>query len=84
LGGRGRLISEFEASLVLQSEFQDSQSYTEKPVSKNKNKNKTNKQTNKKLKKTTVAKLQLRSSNGKNIMVGGQHNMRSCIEGSQC
>jgi hypothetical protein len=33
LGGRGRPISEFEASLEpgLQSEFQDSQGYTEKP-----------------------------------------------------
>jgi hypothetical protein len=31
LGGRGRRNSEFEASLVLQSEFQDSQGYTEKP-----------------------------------------------------
>jgi Sec-independent protein translocase protein TatA len=32
LGGRGRWISEFQASLVyLQSELQDSQSYTEKP-----------------------------------------------------
>jgi hypothetical protein len=31
LGGRGRWISEFEASLVYKSEFQDSQSYTEKP-----------------------------------------------------
>jgi hypothetical protein len=32
LGGRGRQISEFEASLPdLQSEFQDSQDYTEKP-----------------------------------------------------
>jgi hypothetical protein len=31
LGGRGRQISEFEASLVYKSEFQDSQSYTEKP-----------------------------------------------------
>jgi hypothetical protein len=31
-GGRGRWISEFEVSLVyLQSEFQDSQGYTEKP-----------------------------------------------------
>jgi hypothetical protein len=30
LGGRGRRISEFEASLVY-SEFQDSQGYTEKP-----------------------------------------------------
>jgi hypothetical protein len=32
LGGRGRRISEFEASLIqIQSEFQDSQDYTEKP-----------------------------------------------------
>jgi hypothetical protein len=32
LGGRGRRISEFEASLVYRvSEFQDSQDYTEKP-----------------------------------------------------
>jgi hypothetical protein len=31
LGGRGRRISEFEASLVYKSEFQDSQGYTEKP-----------------------------------------------------
>jgi hypothetical protein len=31
LGGRGRWISELEASLVYQSEFQDSQGYTEKP-----------------------------------------------------
>jgi hypothetical protein len=31
LGGRGRRISEFEASLVYRIEFQDSQGYTEKP-----------------------------------------------------
>jgi hypothetical protein len=32
LGGRGRWISEFEASLVYKvSKFQDSQGYTEKP-----------------------------------------------------
>jgi hypothetical protein len=31
LEGRGRRISEFEASLVYRSEFQDSQGYTEKP-----------------------------------------------------
>jgi hypothetical protein len=34
LGGRGRQISEFEASLGLQSESQDSQGYTEKPCLK--------------------------------------------------
>jgi hypothetical protein len=42
LGGRGRWISEFKASLVYKIEFQDSQGYTEKPCLKNK---KTNKQT---------------------------------------
>jgi hypothetical protein len=31
LGGRGRQISVFKASLVYKSEFQDSQGYTEKP-----------------------------------------------------
>jgi hypothetical protein len=30
-GGRGRWISEFEASLVYRGEFQDSKGYTEKP-----------------------------------------------------
>jgi hypothetical protein len=48
LGGRGRQISEFEVSLVgLQSEFQDSKGYTEKPClekkTKKKNKTKRNK-----------------------------------------
>jgi hypothetical protein len=51
LGGRGRQISEFEASLVYR-EFQDSQGYTEKPCLKKQKtkikKQKTNKQTNKK------------------------------------
>jgi hypothetical protein len=31
LGGRGRWISEFKASLVYRVKFQDSQGYTEKP-----------------------------------------------------
>jgi hypothetical protein len=51
LGGRGRRISEFEASLGLQSEFQDSQGYTEKPCLKQ-----TNKQTKTKTKKKTKKK----------------------------
>jgi hypothetical protein len=39
LGGRGRQISEFKASLVYkQSEFQDSQGYTEKPCVEKQNK----------------------------------------------
>jgi hypothetical protein len=46
LGGRGRRISEFKArTQSLQSEFQDSQDYTEKPCLK---KTKPTKQTNKK------------------------------------
>jgi hypothetical protein len=41
LGGRDRWVSEFEASLVsLQSEFQDSQGYTEKPCLEKKKKKK--------------------------------------------
>jgi hypothetical protein len=39
LGGRGRQISEFKASVGLQSEFQDSQGYTEKPCLRNKKQN---------------------------------------------
>jgi hypothetical protein len=53
LGGRGRWISEFEASLV-QSEFQDSQGYTEKPCLKQTNKQTNNKQTNKQTKVSEV------------------------------
>jgi hypothetical protein len=45
LGGRGRWISEFKASLVYKSEFQDSQGYTKKPCIK---------QTNKQTKTTTT------------------------------
>jgi hypothetical protein len=48
LGGRGRQISEFEASLVYKSKFQDSQDYTEKPCLE---KPKTNKQQQKKKEK---------------------------------
>jgi hypothetical protein len=40
LGGRGRWISEFEASLVYRVEFQDSQGYTEKPCLEKPNKKK--------------------------------------------
>jgi hypothetical protein len=42
LGGRGRRISEFEASLIYR-EFQDSQGYTEKPCLEKQNKTKQNK-----------------------------------------
>jgi hypothetical protein len=54
LGGRGRQVSEFEASLGLQSEFQDSQGCTEKPClekKKKKKQNKTNKTKQNKTKK---------------------------------
>jgi hypothetical protein len=40
LGGRGRRISEFEASLVYKVEFQDSQGYTEKPYLEKQKQNK--------------------------------------------
>jgi hypothetical protein len=43
LGGRGRQISEFQASLVYQSELQHSQSYTEKLCLEKQNKTKQNK-----------------------------------------
>jgi hypothetical protein len=43
-GGRGRQISELKAILILQTEFQDSQGFTEKPCLKTKqNKTKQNK-----------------------------------------
>jgi hypothetical protein len=55
LRGRGRWISEFEASLVYKvSEFQDSQGYTEKPCLEEKKKTKKTKQ--KKKLKTLFAK----------------------------
>jgi hypothetical protein len=40
LGGRGRWISEFKASLVYRVEFQGSQGYTEKPCLKKKKRKK--------------------------------------------
>jgi hypothetical protein len=46
LGGRGRQISEFEASLVYRVSSRTAKDTQRNPVSKNKNKNK--KQTNKK------------------------------------
>jgi hypothetical protein len=46
LGGRGRQISEFEASLVYKVSSRTARAIQRNPVSKNKNKNK-NKQTNK-------------------------------------
>jgi hypothetical protein len=53
LGGRGRWISEFEASLVYKVSASDNQGSTEKPcLEKNQNKTKTNKQT----KTTTTTK----------------------------
>jgi hypothetical protein len=48
LGGRGRQISEFEASLVYRVSFRTARSSQRNPVSK---KTTTNKQTNKKTKK---------------------------------
>jgi hypothetical protein len=47
LGGRGRWISEFNASLVYRVSSRTARAIQRNPVSKNKNKNKTKKQTNK-------------------------------------
>jgi hypothetical protein len=62
LGGRGRQISEFEASLVY-SEFQDSQGYTEKSYH-GKTKNQSTNQTNKQKNLTTQLEFQLESFQG--------------------
>jgi cytoskeletal protein RodZ len=60
LGGRGRWISEFEASLVYKVSSRTARAIQRNPVSKNKNKNKkpqkTNKQTNKKTNKNKKKK----------------------------
>jgi hypothetical protein len=44
LGGRGRRISEFEASLVYRVSSRTARATQRNPVSKNKNKNKTKKE----------------------------------------
>jgi hypothetical protein len=59
LGGRGRQISEFRGQPGLQSEFQDSQGYTEKPClgkkkKKKKKKTKQNKKQTKNKQKTDL------------------------------
>jgi hypothetical protein len=46
LGGRGRQISEFEASLVYRVSSRTARATQRNPVSKNKKQNKTNKQKN--------------------------------------
>jgi hypothetical protein len=48
LGGRGRWISEFEASLVYKVSSRTARATQRNPVSKNKNKNKTKQQQQKK------------------------------------
>jgi hypothetical protein len=55
LGGRGRWISKFEASLVYKVEFQDSQTYTEKPCLK---------------KQTTTTKKKQEAETGKSQVQG--------------
>jgi hypothetical protein len=54
LGGRGRWISEFEASLVYRVSSRTARATQRNPVSK-KQKNKTNKQTNKKKNQKTMS-----------------------------
>jgi hypothetical protein len=50
LGGRGRQISEFDASLVYKVSSRTARAIQRNPVLKNKNKNKQNKQTTKEFK----------------------------------
>jgi hypothetical protein len=58
LGGRGRQISEFEASLVYRVSCRTARAIQRNPVLKNKNKNtQTNKQTNKQTKKPDKASV---------------------------
>jgi hypothetical protein len=66
LGGRGRRISEFKASLVLQSEFQDSQGFIEKPCLE-KQKTKQNKTTNQT--KKSILKFPFRMNYTDNIAI---------------
>jgi hypothetical protein len=58
LGGKGRWISEFEASLVYKVSFRTTRPIQRNPLSK------TNKQTNKKRKQT---KKQVTADDGKNV-----------------
>jgi hypothetical protein len=58
LGGRGRQISEFEASLVYRVSFRTAKVIQRNPVSKKKQTKKTKKQKNKKNKKTKKTKKQ--------------------------
>jgi hypothetical protein len=58
LGGRGRRISEFEASLVYREGFRTARAMQRNPVSKNKQTNKqTNPKTKKQQQKTKQAKI---------------------------
>jgi hypothetical protein len=74
LGGRGRRISEFEASLVYEVSSRTAKATQRNPVSKNKNKNKTkqNKQKTKQNKKTQTKPNQ----NKKNSKLG-------CLDGHE-
>jgi hypothetical protein len=68
LGGRGRRISEFEASLVYKVSSRTARAIQRNPVSKKQ-------KTNKKRKKEKTTKTQL---------YGGEHHtMRNCIKGLQ-
>jgi hypothetical protein len=85
VGGRGRRISEFKASLVYrvssrtaratQREFQDSQGYTEKPCLKKTTTTKKQKQKQKQNKKRALASLpKVLSSNPTNHTVAHNHS----------
>jgi hypothetical protein len=58
LGGRGRRISEFEASLVYKVSSRTARGTQRNPVSKNQRTKQTNKQTNKKTPKPKKKKIE--------------------------
>jgi hypothetical protein len=62
LGGRGRRISEFKASLVYRVSSRTARATQRNPVSKNKTKQNKNKQTNKQTTTTTKARHRTLSS----------------------
>jgi hypothetical protein len=57
LGGRGRWISKFEASLVYRVSSRTARATQRNPVSKNKNKNKQTKKLRKKRRRKTITTL---------------------------
>jgi hypothetical protein len=62
LGGRGRQISEFEASLVYKLSSRTARAIQRNPVSKNKNKNKNKNKTEPHPRRLYFCKMEVKSS----------------------